>query len=120
MAFSFIVYNEGMDQKPKKHCIPCEKKIGAFSGEEIKLRLLALPSWRNADNHHLAKTFNFKDFKDALAFVNEIGRIAEEEGHHPNIFLTWGRVEVELYTHSANGITENDFILAELIQSVSA
>ncbi len=81
---------------------------------------MGLPGWRSYDDHHIAKLFNFKDFKSALDFTNEIGKIAEEENHHPEIFLAWGKVEVKMYTHSVNGLTENDFILAELIEGALA
>ncbi len=104
----------------KKHCIPCEGKIEPLKGQEISFRLMGLPGWRDVDGHHIAKLFNFKDFKSALAFTNEIGKIAEEENHHPEIFLSWGRVEVKIYTHSVNGLTENDFIMAELIEAINA
>ncbi len=77
---------------------------------------MGLPGWRDVDEHHIVKVFNFIDFKTALAFVNKVGDIAEAEGHHPDIFLTWGKVEIKLYTHSINGLSENDFIMAELIE----
>ena len=93
--------------------------MSAMKGNEILLRLMGLPGWRTVEDHHINKVFNFVDFKTALAFVNEVGRVAEEEGHHPDIELGWGRVEIKLYTHSVNGLTENDFILAELIQDLS-
>lgn len=101
-----------------KHCIPCEGKIEPVKGQEISFRLMGLPGWRSYDDHHISKIFNFGDFKSALEFTNEIGKIAEAENHHPEIFLTWGRVEVKIYTHSVNGLTENDFILAELIDGI--
>ena len=64
------------------------------------------------DEHHLSKGYDFKNFVDALAFVNKLGAVAEQEGHHPDIFLTWGKVKVEIYTHKIDGLTESDFILA--------
>jgi len=100
-----------------KHCIPCEKDTKPLKGKELTLRLLVLPGWNIIDEHHLIKTFTFADFKTALEFVNKIGKIAEEEGHHPDILLAWGKVEVTLFTHSAKGLTENDFIMAEMIQA---
>jgi len=101
-----------------RHCAPCEKKARRITSEEIKKRLLALPGWRSVDDHHLTKAWSFLDFKSALAFVNKIAAVAEEENHHPDIFFTWGFVEVKLFTHSINGITENDFIMAELIEGI--
>ncbi len=68
----------------------------------------------------LARTFAFKDFADALAFVNKVGAIAEEEGHHPDITLAWGSVGVELMTHAIDGLSENDFIVAAKIDELNA
>ncbi|MGH8165077.1 MAG: 4a-hydroxytetrahydrobiopterin dehydratase, partial [Rhodanobacteraceae bacterium] len=62
--------------------------------------------------HHLEKRYRFANFAEALAFVNRAGEIAEREGHHPNIFLSWGRVQLEIWTHKIDGLTEADFILA--------
>ncbi len=67
------------------------------------------------DEHHLAKSFLFPDFKTALAFVNRVGEVAEQEGHHPDLALSWGRVDVRIYTHKIDGLTESDFILAAKI-----
>jgi 4a-hydroxytetrahydrobiopterin dehydratase len=73
------------------------------------------PQWKVAENHHILREFKFPDFAQALAFVNKVGAIAEEQGHHPDIFLTWGRAEVKTWTHKINGLTESDFILAAKI-----
>lgn len=80
---------------------------------------MGLPAWRSIEDHHIVKTFNFIDFKTALAFVNKVATLAENEGHHPDIFLSWGKVEIKIYTHSINGLSENDFILAELIEGIT-
>jgi 4a-hydroxytetrahydrobiopterin dehydratase len=64
------------------------------------------------NEHHLEKEYRFKDFREALGFVNRLGEVAEQEGHHPDIFLTWGRVKVTLWTHSVGGLTDKDFNLA--------
>ncbi len=74
-----------------------------------------LPDWERRDGTRLARTFPFPDFAAALAFVNRVGGIAEEQGHHPDIHLAWGRVDVETWSHDAGGITERDFRLAEAI-----
>ncbi|HVR44664.1 MAG TPA: 4a-hydroxytetrahydrobiopterin dehydratase [Thermoanaerobaculia bacterium] len=68
--------------------------------------------WRATDDHHLEKEFRFPDFREALAFTNRIGEIAEREGHHPDIELSWGRVGVKIWTHKIDGLTESDFVLA--------
>jgi 4a-hydroxytetrahydrobiopterin dehydratase len=80
---------------------------------------MQVPEWRVVNNHHINRTFAFPDFKTALAFVNRVGAIAEEEGHHPDIFFTWGKAEITTYTHKIDGLTESDFILAAKIDTVS-
>ena len=68
--------------------------------------------WRVIDEHHLEKEYPFQDFKQALAFANKVGQVAEEENHHPDILLRWGKVKLTVWTHSINGLTESDFVLA--------
>jgi 4a-hydroxytetrahydrobiopterin dehydratase len=77
-----------------------------------------LTGWDVVNGHHLHKTFKFPDFKQALAFVNRIGAAAEEQDHHPDLKLGWGKVEVELFTHTANGISEKDYTLAAAIDQI--
>lgn len=84
----------------------------------MALRLKALPRWGSVGDHHLQKKFSFPDFKSALEFVNKIGELAEQEGHHPDIELAFGKVIIKIFTHAVKGLTENDFILAELIESL--
>jgi len=85
-----------------------------LTGEDLSRRAVSRPDWRVRDDR-LSKTFMFPDFLTALDFVNRVGAIAEEQGHHPDIHLTWGRVDVETWTHDAGGMTESDFALAEKI-----
>ncbi len=68
--------------------------------------------WQVVAGHHLEKEYQFKDFRDALAFTNKVGELAEDQGHHPDIYLTWGKVKLTIWTHKINGLTESDFILA--------
>lgn len=79
-----------------------------------------VPSWTLdlEGIHKIKKSFKFKDFNEAMRFVNEVARIAEEEGHHPNIYIFYNRVELELYTHAIKGLFENDFILAAKIDRI--
>jgi 4a-hydroxytetrahydrobiopterin dehydratase len=77
-----------------------------------------VPGWEVIEEHHLEKTCVFPDFKTALAFVNRVGEIAEQQGHHPDVFLSWGQVRVKIYTHKIDGLTESDFILAAKIDRV--
>ncbi|PYV62364.1 MAG: 4a-hydroxytetrahydrobiopterin dehydratase [Acidobacteria bacterium] len=71
--------------------------------------------WQVVNEHHLTRQFKFPDFKQALAFVNRVGELAEEQGHHPDILLAWGKAEITLWTHKIDGLTESDFIMAAKI-----
>lgn len=103
-----------------KHCVPCEGEVPPFAREEIRkyLTQLATP-WDVVDSKKLEKNFSFKNFKEALVFVNKVGEIAEVEGHHPDIYLhNWRKVRIEIMTHKIKGLTESDFILAAKIEKV--
>jgi 4a-hydroxytetrahydrobiopterin dehydratase len=93
-------------------CGPCMKGAAPLEGERLRVYAEYLPNWKVVRGHHLERTFSFDDFKSALAFTNVIGGLSEEEGHHPDITLSWGSVGVNLHTHKIDGLTENDFILA--------
>jgi len=91
----------------------CTPQGSAVKGEELRKLFGQLQfGWTMPNDHHLEKEYRFKDFREALGFVNRVGEVAERENHHPDIFLAWGRVKVTLWTHSAGGLTRNDFILA--------
>lgn len=97
----------------KQKCVPCSKGTPPLKGEKLDQLYKQLKSgWKVVDQRLLEKEFAFKDFKEALAFTNKIGQVAEQEGHHPDIFLSWGKVKIQLWTHKINGLSENDFILA--------
>jgi 4a-hydroxytetrahydrobiopterin dehydratase len=102
----------------KKHCIPCEGGVPRITGNRVNELLAQLDGWRAYEEHHLGKVFVFPDFKSALAFVDTVGDLAEAEGHHPDIHLSWGRVELELWTHAIGGLSENDFVLAARIDQL--
>jgi 4a-hydroxytetrahydrobiopterin dehydratase len=99
------------DQK----CVPCKGGVPPLKGEKAEELLRQTPGWNMVRDHHLQKTFTFPDFRKALDFVNRVGEVAEEEGHHPDILLSWGKAEVTTYTHKIDGLTESDFILAAKI-----
>lgn len=110
-----------MDEKTlvESKCVPCHGGIEALKGESICLYAKQISSdWKVINEHHLEKEVKFKNFADALAFVNKVGQLAEAEGHHPDIWLSWGKVQVILYTHKINGLHENDFILAAKIDQL--
>ena len=96
-----------------RECIPCKGGIPPLTDEQSNKLLSELhQDWELIDNHHIERTFKFRNFADALAYTNRIGDVAEQQGHHPDIELGWGRVKIILCTHKINGLTESDFILA--------
>jgi 4a-hydroxytetrahydrobiopterin dehydratase len=97
-------------------CQACESGAGRLKTSQIKALQKQLGGdWMVKASRQLEKNFKFPDFQQALAFVNRVGALAEAQGHHPDIFLTWGKVRLQISTHSAGGLTENDFILAAKI-----
>jgi len=96
-----------------KECVPCHGGIPPLAGDELKTLAQQLGNgWEVVDDHHLSKAFTFKNFAEALAFTNRVGGVAEEQNHHPDLYLAWGKVRVEIWTHKINGLTESDFIFA--------
>ncbi len=105
----------------KKKCVPCEVGGVPLLREEAKTLLAQVHGWNlSADALHIAKEFIFKDFAGAMAFAVQIGKIAETEGHHPDLQVSWGKVGVILWTHAVGGLSENDFILAAKIDAIGA
>ena len=102
----------------EKHCVPCRGGVPPLKGAELETLKAQVSGWQVIDEHHLQKTYTFPDFLTALDFVNRVGAIAEQEGHHPDLFLTWGKVEVKTWTHKIDGLTESDFILAAKIDAL--
>ena len=103
----------------EKTCIPCRGGVPPLHGAELEGLKAQTGGWDVVNEHHLQKTYTFPDFVKALEFVNRVGGIAEEQGHHPDLHLSWGRVGVEIWTHKINGLTESDFILAAKIDRVA-
>jgi 4a-hydroxytetrahydrobiopterin dehydratase len=95
-----------------RQCVPCKGGVPPLTDDEIRPLLAQLDDWKVVDNNHLEKQFKLKNFTEALDLVNRIGAIAEEQNHHPDIFLAWGKVGVKIWTHKINGLTESDFIFA--------
>ena len=90
-----------------------------MAGEPLaELRNKLGGNWNVIEEHHLEKEFKFKNFRDALDFTNKVGEIAEQQGHHPDIYLAWGKVRVTIWTHKVEGLTESDFVLAAKIDEI--
>lgn len=99
----------------QRACVPCRGGVPPLQGEALTPLAAQVPGWQVVGEHHLSRVFTFADFRSALAFVNRVGELAEHEGHHPDLTLSWGKVGVEIHTHKINGLTESDFILAAKI-----
>ncbi len=110
-----------MSELARKSCVPCAAGAKPLEGKALESLQEELGGgWSVMDGHHLEKEYRFKDFAGALAFTNRIGQVAEAEGHHPDIGLSWGKVNVTIYTHKIDGLTESDFVLAAKFDEVDA
>ena len=107
-----------MSELAKKQCVPCVVGTPPLKGDELAQMMTRLDGWELLGESEIKKAYRFKDFKGALAFVNAIGKIAEEEGHHPDIELGWGKVVLKLSTHKIKGLSESDFIMAAKCDAV--
>jgi 4a-hydroxytetrahydrobiopterin dehydratase len=108
------------EQLADKKCVPCRGGVPPIKGQELQSLLKSVPQWSAVNEHHLTRRFKFPDFKQALDFVNRVGALAEEQGHHPDILLAWGKAEITLWTHKIDGLTESDFIMAAKIDRLLA
>jgi 4a-hydroxytetrahydrobiopterin dehydratase len=107
-----------MSELASRECVPCRGGVPPLKGEELETLNAELDTWTVVEEHHLNKVFKLGDFQEALAFVNRVGELAEEQGHHPDICFGWGRVEITIWTHKIDGLTESDFILAAKIDAL--
>jgi 4a-hydroxytetrahydrobiopterin dehydratase len=97
----------------------CREGAPALDTGTRKMLAVEVPTWNVVNDKQLEKAYTFKDFAQALAFVNKVGALAEEENHHPDITLGWGKVAITTWTHSAGGLSENDFVLAAKIDALT-
>src|SRR5689334_19629995 len=103
-----------------RDCVPCRGGVPPLTPEQRAPLLAQLTGWEVVNGHHLSKTYGFPDFARALAFVNRVGEVAEQNGHHPDVYLAWGKVRIEIWTHKIDGLTESDFVLAAKCDKVLA
>ena len=102
----------------QKKCVPCEAGMLPLKKAKVNELLKEIPAW-NIKDGHLYKKFKFKTFVEAMNFVNKIAGIAEIEGHHPDFSVHYNKVEIEIWTHAINGLSENDFIMAAKIDEIN-
>ena len=110
-----------MSELHEKTCIPCKGGIPAFDISEIHKYLKKVDGWdvkKRDEIYYLEKKFKFKNFLESQKFINNVGNIAEEQGHHPDIFFGWGYAEIQIFTHKIKGLVESDFILAAKIDKI--
>ena len=98
-----------------KKCVPCRGGVPPLTPDEIQPLLAKVEGWRVEDDKKLMKAYKFEDFMGPMRFANKIAEVAEEEGHHPDLYVAYGKLEAYIWTHKVNGLTESDFILAAKI-----
>lgn len=101
-----------MSELADRDCVPCSGDTPPLKGAELEELGREVPEWSIVDEHHLSRKWSFKNFKQALEFVQNAGELAEEQGHHPDFSFGWGWAELVIFTHSIDGLTESDFVLA--------
>ena len=107
-----------MMELAQKTCVPCRGSVPPLRGIEIQRLADQVPRWKVVDEHHIERTFEFSNFRDALGFTNRVGELAEEQGHHPDIYLAWGKTGITIWTHKIDGLTESDFVMAAKIDAL--
>ena len=104
-----------MSDLAERQCVPCRGGVPPLKGDELNSLAVQLPGWEVVNEHHLRKQVEFKNFRESLDFVNRVGELAEDQGHHPDICFGWGKAEMTTWTHKIDGLTESDFVLAAKI-----
>ena len=108
-----------MDNLSDMECVPCKGGVPPLSDEESDAFLSQIHhDWEVVENHHLTRTWPFSDFSSALEFINKLGEICEQQNHHADFELGWGRVVSVIYTHKIDALTESDFVLAAKFDTV--
>ena len=107
-----------MTELADRQCVPCRGGVPPLKGDEIQKLLGQLADWQAVNEHHLLRIYRFQDFRETLAFVNRVGELAEQQGHHPDICFGWGKAEISIWTHKIDGLTESDFVLAAKIDKL--
>ncbi|MBA3241004.1 MAG: 4a-hydroxytetrahydrobiopterin dehydratase [Acidobacteria bacterium] len=107
-----------MEKLTGRSCVPCHGGVPRLKGAETDQFMSELHGWEIVEDHHLSKGYKFPNFAGALEFVKRVGRVAEQEGHHPDITFGWGYARVQIWTHAIDGLSESDFILAAKLDEI--
>ncbi|MCB2202256.1 4a-hydroxytetrahydrobiopterin dehydratase [bacterium] len=108
-----------MDELSQKRCEPCEGGVDPLTRDQFEVYLEQLAEWTVREDKFIEREFQFEDFVEALAWVNKVGDIAENEGHHPDIYIHgWNKVKITLWTHAIGGLSINDFVVASKIDRI--
>jgi 4a-hydroxytetrahydrobiopterin dehydratase len=103
----------------EKECVPCKGGVPPVKGQDLaRLKEQLNSNWKVVNEHHLEREYKFKDFREALDFTNKVGELAEAQGHHPDIYLAWGKVKLTMWTHKIDGLTESDFVFAAKVDQL--
>ena len=109
-----------MSDLADKACVPCRGDVPPLRGRELEELERQLPDWEVVEGPHLRREFRFRNFREALYFVNRVGELAEEQGHHPDVEFGWGHAAITVFTHKIDGLTESDFVLAAKVDRLYA
>ena len=107
-----------MSELAAKTCVPCRGDTPPLKGGDLLGLAAQVPEWEVVEEHHLRRGFRFKNFREALRFVNRVGELAEEQGHHPDVTFGWGYADVTVWTHKIDGLTESDFVFAAKVDAL--
>jgi 4a-hydroxytetrahydrobiopterin dehydratase len=110
-----------MGELSQKDCVPCKGGVPPLKGNDLARLAQELgEGWRVINEHHLEREYKFENFRKALDFTNKVGELAEQQNHHPDIYLAWGKVKLTLWTHKIDGLTESDFVFAAKVDEEKA
>jgi 4a-hydroxytetrahydrobiopterin dehydratase len=108
-----------MSNLATKECVPCKGGVPALKGDDLaRLASQLAEGWRVVNEHHLEREYKFENFRKALDFTNKVGELAEQQNHHPDFYLAWGKVKLTLWTHKIDGLTESDFVFAAKVDQL--
>jgi 4a-hydroxytetrahydrobiopterin dehydratase len=108
-----------MSELSEKQCVPCQGGVLPLKGADlVRLAEQLGPEWQVMNQHHLKREYKFANFREALDFTNRVGAVAEQNNHHPDIYLAWGKVKVNIWTHKIDGLTESDFVFAAKVSAL--